>query len=183
MMAATRRHAAKVVIEGRPGSGKTTVAARVVELLHDAGIEVAGFLTRELREGGSRVGFEIESFDGERAILAHLELEGPPRVGRYGVDLEAFEGIALPAITDPGDAVVVIDELGKMELASERFRELAGRLIDQEIRLVATIHAHRHPFTDRVKRRADVELLRVTRQGRDALPEQIVGRVGFEQRR
>jgi nucleoside-triphosphatase len=168
----------KLLVEGRPGAGKTTIAVRVAELLREAGIPVTGFVTREIRDGRTRIGFEIEALDGDRAVLAHTRIEGPPRVGKYGVDLEAFERLALPALADPGERVIVIDELGKMELASERFRERVSELVDADVSLIATVHAHRHPFTDRIKRRRDVELLAVTRRERDALPRQIVARLG-----
>jgi nucleoside-triphosphatase len=178
MMAAADQRAVKLLIEGRPGSGKTTVAGRAAELLRDDGVPVAGFLTREIRKDRGRVGFEIETLDGDRAVLAHVEIKGSPRVGKYGVDLEAFERLALPALADPGEGVLVIDELGKMELASERFRARVSRLLERDVGLIATVHAHRDPFTDRIKRRRDVELLTVTRRERDALPEEIVARFG-----
>jgi nucleoside-triphosphatase len=69
--------------------------------------------------------------------------------------------------------VVVIDELGKMELASDRFRDSVSRLVEASIDLVATAHVFRHAFTDALKRRPDVELIKVTRATRDQLPEQI----------
>ena len=84
-------------MEGRPGTGKTTALGHLSQLLRDAGMPLCGFLTKELRQGRNRVGFEIETFDGERGVLAHVRLAGPPRVGRYGVDLEAFERVALTA--------------------------------------------------------------------------------------
>jgi nucleoside-triphosphatase len=174
MMAANPRNAVKVLVEGRPGTGKTTVAVRVAELLREAGIPVTGFVTREIRDGRTRVGFEIEDLDGDRAVLAHTRIKGRPRVGKYGVDLEAFERLAIPALADPGEGVIVIDELGKMELASERFRDRMSELIDADVSLIATVHAHRHPFTDPIKRRPDVELLTVTKRERDALPHRIV---------
>ncbi len=67
----------------------------------------------------------VETLSGDRGVLAHVALPGPPRVGRYGVDLQAFERIALPALaaSQPG-GVVVVDELGKMELASAAFRDV-----------------------------------------------------------
>jgi nucleoside-triphosphatase len=141
-------------------------------------MRVGGFVTGELRERGSRVGFSVETFDGERATLAHVSLPGPPRVGRYGVDLEAFERVALPALTAAKRAdVVVLDELGKMELASERFRAAVAALFDGELAIVATTHVHRHPFTDALKRRADVERVRVTTSTRDALPGELAARL------
>jgi nucleoside-triphosphatase len=169
--------AVKLLIEGRPGSGKTTVAARLVELLRERGVSVAGFLTHEIRDQRRRVGFEVEALEGDRDVLAGVELPGPPRVGKYGVDLDAFERIALPVISNPDAAVVVIDELGKMELASGRFRDAVRSLLDQSIPLVATVHSHRHPFTDTIKRRADVEVIRLTRSSRDALPEKLASRL------
>jgi len=169
--------AAKLLIEGRPGSGKTTAAAHLVELLRERGATVAGFLTREIRERGRRVGFEVEALDGERDVLAGVELPGPPRVGKYGVDLEAFERVALPAISAPDAEVVVIDELGKMELASERFCEAVGTLFEKPLPLVATVHTHRHPFTDRLKRRANVDLTRLTKNSRDELPAKLASRL------
>lgn len=138
---------------------------------------MSGFLTREIREGRRRVGFGIETTRGRDGVLAHVDLPGPPRVGRYGVDLAALEAIALPAIARPADdAVTVIDELGKMELASERFREAVARLFERPVAVVATVHAHPHPFTDALKRRDDVELERVTPRNRDALPRHLAAR-------
>jgi nucleoside-triphosphatase len=131
-----------------------------------------------VREGRRRVGFELETLDGRRALLAHVEFGGPPRVGKYGVDLEAFERLALPALEEPAEnAVFVIDELGKMELASEPFREAAAWIFDAPVDVVATVHVFRHPFTDVLKRRADVERVRVTHATRDDLPQQLVDRL------
>jgi nucleoside-triphosphatase len=120
------------------------------------------------------VGFAVEAVSGHRAVLAHVTFPGPPRVGRYGVDLEAFESIALPALSGAGSGnLLVIDELGKMELASRRFVEAVGELFDGRSTVVATVHLFRHPLTDGLKAREDVETIRVTRGNRDALPEQL----------
>jgi nucleoside-triphosphatase len=139
---------------------------------------VSGFVTREIRDGARRVGFGIETPQGKGGVLAHVDFAGPPRVGKYGVDLEAFEAIALPALARaPDDGVTVIDELGKMELASERFRHAVAGLFERRLAVVATVHAHRHPFTDELKRRDDVAREHVTARNRDALPERLAARL------
>jgi nucleoside-triphosphatase len=103
---------------------------------------------------------------------------GPPRVGRYGVDLDAFERLALGALEAVEEAgLLLIDELGKMELASEPFRAAVLAAFDTETSIVATVHAARHPFTDELKRRSSVEVLRVSRGNRDELPTQLFERV------
>jgi nucleoside-triphosphatase len=170
-----------VLIEGRPAVGKTTVARRLAALLREARVPLAGFVTEELREGGRRVGFAIETFDGRHGVLAHVGLPGPPQVGRYGVDLAGFERLALPALasTPPG-CVVLIDELGKMELASKAFRAAVSRLLEQPVAVVATVHVAGHPFTDALKRRPTVEQVRVTVRSRDNLPERLAARLGVD---
>jgi nucleoside-triphosphatase len=150
------------------------VADRLIAMLREADVTVSGFLTREDARVSAGLGFGSRQWP-EKRTLAQVSHRGGPRVGRYGVDLEAFERIALPALDDvPAGSVLVIDELGKMELASERFRDAVGALFDADTPIVATVHAHRHPFTDALKRRDDVEVRRVTRANRDALPKQIL---------
>ena len=178
----------RLLVEARPGAGKTTVLRRLVELLRAAEVPASGFTTEELREGGGgaggrrgrRVGFAVESLDGRREVLAHVSLPGPPRVGRYGVDLDAFERTALPALDPAAGGVVVIDELGKMELASERFRHAIEELLAGPAALVASVQATRHPFTDRLKQRRDVELIRLRAANRDVLPGELARRLGAE---
>jgi nucleoside-triphosphatase len=139
---------------------------------------VSGFITEEIRESGRRLGFSIERFGGERGVLAHVDLPGPSRVGRYGVDLAAFERLAIPALEQAGEhEVAIIDELGKMELASDAFREALAALLDQAVPVVATVQSASHPFTDALKRRRDVETLHVTKANRDELPELLAARL------
>jgi nucleoside-triphosphatase len=169
----------RLLLEGPPGVGKTTVVRRVAELLGDAGMAIAGFVTEEIREEGRRVGFALEELGGRRKVLAHVDFPGPPRVGKYGVDLEVMEALAIPALAGAGrDHAVVIDELGKMELASESFREAVSESLACPGPWIATVQAARHPFTDALKHRSDVEVVRVTRANRDQLPEQVAARLG-----
>jgi nucleoside-triphosphatase len=148
-----------------------------VSLLQESGTLAAGFTTEEIRDGRRRVGFAVESLDGKRDTLAHVDLPGPPRVGRYGVDLEAFERVALPALREPHRGVVLIDELGKMELASPAFKAAVEELFDAPVRLAATLQVARHAFTDKLRRRPDVDLIRLTAANRDALPAQLAERL------
>jgi nucleoside-triphosphatase len=168
----------RLLLEGRPGIGKTTVARRLLHLLREAGVPVGGFVTRELRAGGRREGFMVEDASGAWEVLAHVDLPGPPRVGRYGVDLAAFERVALPALRTPGTGgVMVVDELGKMELASAPFRDAVVELLGQDVAVVATVHLARHRLTDALKRRPDVQVIRVTEGSRDALPQRLMERL------
>jgi nucleoside-triphosphatase len=163
----------RFLLEGRPGIGKTTVARRLVSHLRRDGVPVAGFTTEELRERGRRVGFAIETVDGRRSMLAHVDITGPPRVGRYGVDLAAFERLTLPTLDIEPGTVAVVDELGKMELASRGFRDAFAALIERPVPIVATVHTYAHPFTDALKDRRGVELIRVTAGNRDDLPTRL----------
>jgi nucleoside-triphosphatase len=167
----------RVLVEARPGAGKTTAVIRLADALRANGLALAGFFTEEIRERRMRVGFRIETFEDERGVLAHVDLPGPPRVGKYGVDLEVFERLALPALEPLAGGATIIDELGKMELASARFREAVTALLDTDIPVVATVHAFRHAFTDELKRRPDVELVRLSKANRDELPGALAARI------
>jgi nucleoside-triphosphatase len=168
----------RLLLEGHPGIGKTTVTRRLLKLLQEAGVPVAGFTTGELRTGGRREGFVVEAVSGAREVLAHVDLPGPPRVGRYGVDLAALERVALPALREPGaGGVVVVDELGRMELASAAFRAAVVELLGRDVAVVATVQRARHRFTDALKCRPGIRVVRVTEATRDGLPEQLVDRL------
>ena len=84
------------------------------------------------------------------------------------MDLSTFERIALPALVAPRNGVVVIDELGRMELASAPFRDAVFALFNRGTSIVAMVHVFPHPFTDALMRRPETR--DVTRDNRDALP-------------
>jgi nucleoside-triphosphatase len=169
----------KILLQGPPKVGKTTVVARLVDLFREGDIPIEGFLTKELRERGRRVGFAVRDVNGAEAIIAHQDYATGVRVSRYGVDVAAFERVALPALTRALESggIVVVDEIGRMELASVEFVKLVHEVMEQAVPVVATVHVRDHPVTDALLSRADVEIVQVTKANRDDLPARLVARL------
>jgi nucleoside-triphosphatase len=167
------------LLTGRPGVGKTTCLRRVLEQLRRP---AGGFLTEEVRVGGARVGFALVTLDGRRGTLAHVERRGPPRVGKYGVDVGALNRVGVPAIRRAVEARwwVVVDEIGKMELASAAFRAAVEDALASPAPVLGTVMAAPHPWADRVKAAPGVTLIEVTVANRDQLPARLLDLVGEE---
>ena len=166
-----------LLLSGVPGVGKSTVLREVKQLL--ARRPLRGFLTEEVRNArGQRLGFQIESFDGQTARLADVSSRSPDRVGRYGVDLGALERVALPALALDERAVYLVDEIGKMECLSSAFVEAIVKLLDSRRPLIATVAQRGAGLIADVKRHPNAELWQVTRENRDDLSARIVSWLG-----
>lgn len=158
--------ALKILLTGRPGVGKTTVIRRLAGALAD--LEPTGFCTEEIREGGRRVGFRLSGFHGETGVLARVG-RGPPRVGRYGVDVEGLEAFLARVPWDRG-RVILLDEIGRMECLSGRFVSLVERLLEDPRPVVATRALKVPPAVAPLLEAVPHRVLRVTERNRDALP-------------
>ncbi len=167
------------LLTGRPGVGKTTCLRTALAAL---AAPAGGFLTEEIREGGTRVGFRLVTLDGRRATLAHVARTGPPRVGKYGVNLGALERLGVAAIRAAIRAgrLVVVDEIGKMEMASPAFREAVEEALQGPAPVLGTILAAPHPWADRIKREPTVRLFEVTLANRASLPDELAALLGAE---
>ncbi len=164
---------AKTLITGKPGVGKTTLVQKIIERMRS--VNMAGFLTAEIRGMGSRRGFELQSLNGERRILAHVEIDSRHRVGRYGVDTRGFEEfLAAFDLLNPDVELIVIDEIGKMELFSDRFKSFVRTALNSDKHVLASISLKGNQFIREIKQRLDVHLLEVTHDNRDRLPEVII---------
>ena len=121
----------KNLLTGRPACGKTTLIKRIVNSLPQ---RVGGFYTEEIRDGGKRAGFKIVTLDGDEVVFAHVGLKTPDRVGKYGLDLSALERIGVGAVRQAVQAarLVVIDEIGPMEIRSPIFREAVNEALQQQ---------------------------------------------------
>jgi nucleoside-triphosphatase len=166
----------KVLLTGRPGCGKTTLIKRVAKNLSQ---RAAGFYTEEIRNRGVRAGFKLVTLDGNECVLAHVDFKTPERVGKYGLDLSALEAVGVKAIREAVQAqrLVVIDEIGPMEIRSAIFRDAVNEALDSEVSLLATIFARSLRFTDAIKSRPDVMLIEVRPDNRDRLVSELSDRV------
>jgi len=161
-----------VLLTGRPGIGKTTLIRKLIDT---SSLSKGGFYTKEIRKEGQRVGFSLTTLDGAKSILAHLNVESPYRVGRYGVDIDNLEAIGVESIRKAISTkeLIVIDEIGRMELFSKKFRDAVIEAL-QTGRVLATIKKGRGNFIDVIKDRKDTRVLEVTLENRGTLLNELV---------
>jgi nucleoside-triphosphatase len=158
---------AKILLTGLPGCGKTTALMQIIANLDPE--KVAGFYMQEIRQNKVRKGFSWTRLDGAAGILAHTDIKGPFKVGKYGVDVAGFEESVVPILdVEQSDAeLFVIDEIGKMECLSEKFVAAVRRLFASEKSVLATVAQKGAGLISEVKNYPDAKVFNLTRQGRD----------------
>ncbi len=168
-----------ILLAGDPGVGKSTLIIKLTKRFGNHAI--TGFYTEEVREEGTRVGFRAVTLNGSSAIFAHQDYHTEPghRLGKYGIRPEILEKLVLPHldISRKNAEIVFIDEIARMELISDPFKESVTRALDSPQPVIATVAARGTGFNKRVKDRADVEVITVTRKNRDILEEQVFRKV------
>ena len=150
------------LLTGQPGTGKTSL---IKEAIADMKGKAGGFYTEEIRSQGVRQGFRLVTLEGNTAVLAHLYIQSPHRVSKYGVDIESLDRVGVSALRQASEQcdLVVIDEIGKMELFSAKFRQAVLDTIDSGKRLLGTIMLSPNPWADAIKRKPQVNLVTITR--------------------
>ena len=158
---------------GQPGTGKT---ALIKEALARTKLKGGGFYTQEIRTRGIRQGFRIITLDGQEAILAHVGISSSYQVSKYQVDTDTLDRVGVSAVRRAvqGFDLIVIDEIGKMELISPQFKEAVTQAINSGKKVLGTIMLNPHPFADEIKRRPEVETLLVTRDNRPQVTKKVL---------
>lgn len=131
------------LVTGPPGVGKSTLVSRVVLRLKSAGVIVGGCTTVEKREGGARIGFEVRDLTtGRIGELASVSSKFGPRVGRYRVNLTDLARVGASGVEAAAmsSELIVIDEVGPMELVSPEFRRAVRKCIDSGKPVLAVVH-------------------------------------------
>ena len=168
-----------ILITGLPGVGKTMLIVKIAEALKD--FHPAGFYTTEIREEGMRKGFELISLDGRKGLLSHADINSPNRVGKYRVDINGFEKFleSIPFF-EPKARLMIIDEIGKMECLSEKFKRILQEMLDSQKWVIGTIALKGSGLISEVKKRQDVKLFEMTKKNRHCLLLEILKEVGIE---
>lgn len=162
-----------ILLTGLPGVGKTTLIKDISKKL--SSLCPTGFYTEEIREGSIRKGFALVSFSGTKEVLAHIDLESTYRVGKYGVDVEGFDRF-LDSIDffASNSKLAIIDEIGKMECMSSKFKRIVKKIFDSEKLVIATVALKGKGFIEEVKKRNDIIIFEITLKNRNSLLEEIL---------
>ncbi|UCG45342.1 MAG: NTPase [Candidatus Bathyarchaeota archaeon] len=170
-----------VFVTGRPNIGKTSVLRQAVSILETDGYTIGGMISREVRDQGVRVGFEIVNLiTQQKGWLAHIKQPRGPRIGKYRVNMNDLNVIGATSILEAtsGADVIVIDEIGGMELRSAEFRKAADSAVNSSKPVIGALHSTiRDPLIDSIRSSSDAEILEVTVENRGSLHTVIVDRV------
>lgn len=170
---------AKILLTGLPRSGKTTAIMQIINNINCG--KVAGFYTQEIRRGVIREGFSWRRLDGVTGTLAHIDIKGPFRVGKYGVDVAGFEKSVVP-ILDPEESdteLFIVDEIGKMECFSKEFVAAIRLLFKSDQSVLATVALKGPGLISEVKNYSNTRLFNLTRHNRDKTIVEILQALSF----
>jgi nucleoside-triphosphatase len=188
----------------------TIIKKLVQKSLHNdaecKGLITKGFYTEECRsKGGDRIGFDICYWDAnepepKRQSLSRIVdrlKKSDPHVGKYLVDIDNVDKYAIASIrTNMGESkdsssskkfideskneLLIIDEIGKMEMLSTKFLPAVTTLLNETKRptnfkrlVIGTIPTPRYgrviQAVEEIRARDDVIVVHVTKANRDEL--------------
>ena len=137
-----------IILTGAPSVGKTTIVIDVAQKLKARGVRVGGVVSREVRTGNVRIGFEfIDLATYDRDVLASVTGNGP-RVGKYIVNLAGCR-FAADRVKNAliNSDVIICDEVGSMELKSNEFIDALKYLLKTDKKAIVVIHQKlEHPL-------------------------------------
>jgi nucleoside-triphosphatase len=165
----------KIFLTGKPRCGKSTVLIKIIDILKKKGLNVGGFISPEVRIKGDRTGFKVvDIYSSEEGILASTNQETGPQVGKYRVNLDDFERVALRALDFAMKEcdIICIDELGTMELFSQKFKEKMEKILDLEKPVIVVLHRN---LVNKYRKYGKV--IYVTPENRDKIPEEIIASI------
>lgn len=164
------------LVTGPPGIGKSTLVSKVITRIMSAGVIVGGCTTFERRQKGERVGFEIRDLtNGTKGELSSVGGGLGPRVGRYRVNLSDLASIGAKALLDAAarSELVVIDEVGPMELVSPEFRRGVAACLSSGKSILAVVHERLDDdLLNEIRHRAKLSVS-LTRENRDELADRL----------
>ena len=169
----------KIGITGMPSVGKTKTLLKIIEKIEKTGYRIEGMITEPIIENKKRAGFYVMDWQTkQKEVFAHLDLDVKDKIGKYGVNIGALERVGIPAIekaiNDETINIIIIDEIGKMEMLSEKFCEVVIDALDSDKPILVTLHKKsRSPLLQDVRRRDDIRILEVTTVNRNLLPYKI----------
>lgn len=165
-----------LLIASSPGIGKTQLIRSVAEDLGD--LRIGGFYKDEIKVGSLRRGYKLVSFDAKHEIiLAHISMDSPVMSGKYGVDvplLESFvEAIQQDLASEKYD-IIIIDEVGKFEIHSEKFLAFIEAMSESPASVVITVaRKSLNTLTD-IRTHPRTQLLELTRSNRSTMKEKVL---------
>jgi len=161
-----------IFITGLPGSGKTTLIRNILKELK---LNADGFYTQEIRRGSKRLGFKIKTLNGREGVLSHVTLKSLYRVGKYRVNIKDLEEIGVKSILEAlrENKVIVIDEIGKQEMCSSKFKKAIISALNSKNKVLGTIKLTYDPFTDKIKKRKDTKVFYLTKVNREKIKKEI----------
>ena len=167
------RERKNILITGLPGIGKTTLIKQIVYEL--ARYRPRGFYTEEIRHKGERKGFQLVSPDDRKSILAHVFIDSPYQIGKYRVDVTAFDSFLDSLnLSESEEGIIFIDEIGKMECLSVKFVRTVQELLDSKNIIIATITHTDGGIKGKIKERDDARLFRMNLENRDRIKDEIL---------
>lgn len=162
--------APRIAVTGSPGIGKSTMVAKVVQ---DSKRSVGGVLARDRRYKDRRIGFELLDLStGAVGILAD-ETGSGPQLGKYRVHPEDLDNIGAHAIESALKYdLIVVDEVGPMELSSRRFVSAVENAISSDRPMLVVLHEwSNHRLAKKI--RSTFKVITVTRENRDTIAQEI----------
>ena len=170
---------AKILITGPPGSGKSTLISRLMGYYTQRNYKIYGFITPEVRQNNKRKGFDVEDIYSKKKFpLARVEpLNTKFKLGKYSVLIKEFEDYLDTALNIKENLIdlLIIDEIGKMELFSRKFQDLIEKFFQSEVPIIATIGQKvNHPIKDFILGIQNTTLLFLNRENREDVFQKII---------